>query len=139
MKISHIIEKLAHQCGASLALLECLADELGLTADTRGAEEALFLALCRTTGAIDDIRDILAEANWESPQCLVTPPGIAWHYGISRQDANYILQQSGVRPVGRTSHRQGRQGPVYRVSDIIPVFENWNAIRDPRGRKKAEK
>lgn len=139
MKILHIIEKLANQCGASTTLLQCLADELGLTADTRGAEEALFRAYCRAGAAIDDIRDMLAEANWQGPQCLVTPQGIAWHYGISRADASYILGRRKVQPVGRTAHRQGRQGPVYRVADIIPVFENWNATRSPRGRKKREK
>ena len=139
MTISEIINKLAHQCGASPALLECLANELGLTDDTRGSEEALFLAYCKIGAAVDDIRDMLAEANWRSPQCRVTTQGIAWHYGISSPDAAYILQQGDVKPVGRTSHRQGRQAPLYRVADVLPVFENWNAIRDPRGRKKAKK
>lgn len=136
---SHIIEKLAHQCGASIILLECLADELGLANDTRGAEEALFLAYCRVGATVDDIRDILAEANWQGPQDLVTPQGIAWHYGISQQDAIYILAKRNVQPVGRTAHRRGRQALIYRAADIIPVFESWNAIRDSRGRKKAEK
>lgn len=139
MTIAEIINKLAGQCGASPAMLYCLADELGLTDDTRGAEEALFLAYCRTGEAIDAVQDMLAEANWQSTRCLVKPQSIAWHYGISRQDVDYILRKNNVRPVSRTSHRQGRQAPMYRVADILLVFENWNATRDPRGRKRENK